>query len=68
MTQSEMDKAQDMLDHLIKISMDQSVQCCNAKDGAGRDRYNMIASHLLAAKSIAGGIDAGGIQPRFGGK
>ena len=68
LTQSDMDKAQDMLDYLIETAMGQSVHCCNIKDGSGRDRYNMIASYLLAAKSISGGIDVGGVQPRFGGK
>lgn len=68
MTQSELDDAHDMLDALIKTALCQANACCNAKDGENRDLYNAVASRLLDAKSIAGGITAGGIQPKFGGK
>lgn len=68
LNQTELNKAQDMLDELIKVALSQATECCNVQDGPNRDRYNMIASHLLAAKSVAGGLDAGGVKPRFGGK
>jgi hypothetical protein len=64
-----LDASHKALDRLINTTMKASLQACNENDTDTRNKLDMIASHLLAARSVAGTIKtANGIMPLSGGK
>ena len=68
LTQETLDKAHRLLDKLIDTTADAATEACNAGQDSTRDKLFMVQSHLLAAKSVAGGLNIGGIRPRSGGE
>ena len=69
LTQQNMNAAHQRLDNLINTTMRASREACDMGDTDTRNKLDMVASHLLAARSIAGAINtADGIMPQSGGK
>ena len=69
LTQQNMNAAHQRLDNLINTALRASREACDMGDTDTRNKLDMVASHLLAARSVAGTLKMqNGVVPQFGGK
>jgi len=69
LTQDVLNVAHQRLDNIIATTLQAIREACNTGDADTRDKLNMVASHLFAARAVAGTLKTqGGVTPQFGGK
>jgi len=61
--QATLDRCHKMLDQLIRTTEQARVQSCEGGDFASRDKLDKINGHLRMARSEAGSLNMGGVQP-----